>query len=181
MSQNAQNPRRYTIPLPKPCDSESTRLSANPGIAHLSRGQSSSLTGRRFWLSIREGAVGLESSQWILFNQATEDREIGGHTSGEIIRDFQVAVLGRHGQVQGRDGHALGLAQRASIVGRHGVLASDGLEGRRRRSGSSRGRLEHRRNGHSLTFGIARTVSSRGPATVEERTRTGQDRTGQPD
>ena len=83
-------------------------------------------------------------NEWI-----SSECRIGAHTSGEIIRDFQVTVLGRHGQVEGRDGHALGLAQGARIVGRHGVLTSDGLEGRRRRSGSSRGRLEHRRNGHS--------------------------------
>ena len=108
------------------------------------------MTGRRFWLSIRGGVVGLVKSMGIQAGDRQQAKDQARHTSGEIIRDFQVAVLGRHGQVQSRDGHALGLAQGASIVGRHGVLASDGLEGRGRRSGSSRGRLEHRRNGHSL-------------------------------
>lgn len=66
------------------------------------------------------------------------------HTLGEVIVNYEVGLGRGNGHVEGRHGEALRLARRArAIVGRHGVLAGEGLERRRGRGRGSRWGLEH--------------------------------------
>lgn len=81
-------------------------------------------------------------------------------TSRQIIRYFQIPILRGHGQIQRGDGQPLGLAERPSIVGRHGVLAGNRLEGGRRRCRGSRCWLEHSGNRHYVRWRSARTSAA---------------------